>query len=132
VSRAYDGPDLDPSAVYDDYYAAYATVHDIYAYDNALFAGHLLSRPYLTALFAPRATSERDPGMATRGIGYLWRIGAAAGRRMIYTDATGNGFAIVNMRIPDAGATIVVISNERDDTVEDIALHMAAFTLGRA
>ena len=43
-------------------------MHDVYAYDNALFAGKLLSRPYPATLFAPRASiGQTDPGIVPRG-----------------------------------------------------------------
>jgi CubicO group peptidase (beta-lactamase class C family) len=135
VARAYDGAELDASATYDDFYEAYTTVRDIYAYDNALFAGKLLSPPYLTTLFAPRITTAQDPGIpgiATRGIGYLWQIGTALGRRVVYTAAANRAFSIVNMRFPDAGMTIVVISNQSQDDAEGIAVHLATLALGRA
>lgn len=132
VARAYDGADLDPNTVYNDYYEAYATVHDVYAYDNALFAGKLLSPPYLTALFAPRPTTARNSGIAMRGVGYLWRIGTAFGRRVIYTTAVYNGFSTLNMRFPAAEVTIIVISNESQDDAQGIALHLATLALGRA
>jgi hypothetical protein len=133
AARAYEGADLDPNVVYNDSYEAYATVHDIYAYDNALFGGKLLPPPYLTTLFAPRATAgQQDPGIAARGTGYLWRIGTAFGWRVIYTNAMNHSFSVLNMRFPDAGVTIVVISNESQDDAEGIALHTTALALGRA
>jgi CubicO group peptidase (beta-lactamase class C family)/transcriptional regulator with XRE-family HTH domain len=133
VARAYDGADLYASTVYNDYYEAYATVHDVYAYDNALFAGKLLAPAYLATLFAPRpSVDQTDPGIVVRGRGYVWWIGAVFGRRVIYTTATTNGFSVLNLRFPDAGVTLVVISNETQDNAEGIALHLAALALGRA
>jgi CubicO group peptidase (beta-lactamase class C family) len=135
VARAYDSAEVAANTTYDDYYEAYATVHDIYAYDNALFGGKLLAPPYLTMLFAPRTTTMQDSGMSgitARGIGYLWQIGTAFGQRVVYTMAANRGFSLLNLRFPDAGVTIVVISNETQDDAAGIALHLAALALGRA
>jgi len=131
VARAYHGTDLDHNTVYSDSFEAYATAHDIYAYDNALFAGRLLSPPYLATFFTPRASiGQTDPGITSRGTGYLWQIGTALGRRVIYTNSVWDSFSTLNMRFPDAGVTIVICGNELQNSAEDVGLHVAALLFG--
>jgi CubicO group peptidase (beta-lactamase class C family) len=135
LAHDYDGATRDPNMVYNDYFEVSATAHDVYAYDNALFAGRLLSRASMTRLLTPRrALDLTDWGIAKPGVGYLWRMGRAFGHRVIYTIGESmdrKAFSTVNMRFPDAGVTVVILSNEAQDDVEAIALHTAAVVFGR-
>jgi CubicO group peptidase (beta-lactamase class C family) len=127
-AQGYLGAFPDDSTVYNDYFFAYGTAPDVYAYDQALFGGRLVARATLARLFGP--------GAATGGLhsGYTWQTGRVAGHRAVYTSNAGNAFATINLRFVQDGMTIVVISN--DDTNEDTtdvqqtAVHLAAIAFG--
>jgi serine/threonine-protein kinase len=132
IAQGYAGTMLDSNTVYDDSFEIGATAHDVYAYDNALFGGRLLSRQYLTRLFTPRAALDlTDQRIAAPGIGYLWRTGTAFGHQVVYTIGRAKSdFFAANMYFPEAGATVVILSNNATDDVEDIAMHAAALVFG--
>lgn len=130
-AQDYSGAGADPIVGYNDYYAAYATAPDVYAYDTALFGGTLVSSTALSRLFTPRtAITPGDPGVSDLRIGYKWRIGQVAGHRAIYTNDTMYSFSAINMRFPSEGVTIVVISNDGQNDVEAIAVQSAARVFG--
>jgi hypothetical protein len=134
IAHDYFGRTLNPNEIYNDYFEAYGTARDVYAYDNALFANKLLSPPFMRTLLSPR-TRLGSPvrGIARPRWGYLWLIGTAFGHRVVYTNngGTAKEFQTLNMRFPDAGVTIVILSNNSQDNVEDIAIHIAALVFGQ-
>jgi CubicO group peptidase (beta-lactamase class C family)/transcriptional regulator with XRE-family HTH domain len=132
IARDYMGTTVNTNTTYNDFFEIYATAHDVYAYDNALFDGRLLSRADMTTLLTPRAAlGLADRGINDSGVGYLWQLGTAFGHRVIYTNAQLQDFHTVNMRFPDAGVTVVVISNDARNNGEDVAIHLAAQVFGQ-
>jgi hypothetical protein len=125
----YVGSTEFPDTVYNDYFAAYSTARDVYAYDNALMAGKLLPRTYLHFLFTPRApVGAPDLGIQAPRWGYLWRTGVALGRRVVYTSSGTKFFQTINLRFVDDDVTVIVISNDHLNNINDIATRMAAVT----
>jgi hypothetical protein len=128
----YDGATADPGHVYNDFFAAYSTAPDLYAYDNALFGGKLLSPRDTAAVLTPRrAVIPPDPDIVNPRWGDYWRIGSFFGRRVVYTIGNANAFVTVNMRFPDTGVTVIVISNDQQNDTVGVALHAAALVFGQ-
>jgi CubicO group peptidase (beta-lactamase class C family) len=123
-AQDYSGDTPDDNAVFDDYFQAYGTAQDVYAYDNALFGGRLVSRATLARLFGP--------GVATGDLhsGFTWQTGRVAGHRAVYTSKGTKSFSATNMRFPRDGVTIVVISNDDTNLVRSIAAHLATAVFG--
>jgi CubicO group peptidase (beta-lactamase class C family) len=131
--RALDYADGVPDSrtTYNDYFVAYTTAPDEYAFDNALFGGKLLSQPYLSAMISPRfAVDPSSPGVSHPRWGHYWQIGSLFGHRVIFTYAEINRFLSVNMHFPDAGLTVIVLSNDSSTDVLGIGIHAAALALG--
>jgi CubicO group peptidase (beta-lactamase class C family) len=103
----YSGVAPNPAAVYDDTFAVYSTALDLYAYDNALFAGKLVSRHALTIL-------ER-----------------VLTHQLVYAVKTPTFVSVANLRLPHDALTVVVIGNDDRTDVAAVALHAAAQVLGR-
>jgi CubicO group peptidase (beta-lactamase class C family) len=130
-AQDYSGATADPNGVYNDFYAADATAPDVYAYDNALFGGKLLAGPTLTTLVTPRAAVSAPPtGIAMAHYGDYWAIGQVVQHRVIYTIKPLKSFWTANLRFPADGVTLVVISNDDQNNVADIAIHLAALVFG--
>jgi serine/threonine protein kinase/transcriptional regulator with XRE-family HTH domain len=129
----YAGTTEFPDTVYNDYFAAYSTARDVYAYDNALMAGKLLPRSYLHFLFTPRApVGAPDLGIRAPRWGYVWRTGVAFGHRVVYTSSGTKFFQTINLRFIDDGVTVIVISNDHLDNINTIAVRVAAFTFAKS
>jgi hypothetical protein len=136
VAQPYSGGGAGVQASYGDYFAAYSTALDIYAYDNALFGGRLVSPNMLARLFAPRAAiapnaPTADPGISDLRFCYYWKTGGVFGHQAVYTRNGTGSFSTVNMRFPRDGVTIVVNSNDDTNQVERIAVHLAGIRFGR-
>jgi CubicO group peptidase (beta-lactamase class C family) len=130
-AQDYSGAVANPIAGYDDYYAAYSTAADVYAYDNALFAGKLVSAKALARLFTPRAAiTPGDPGVSDLRVANKWKIGRVFGHQAIYTNDSMYSFSAINMRFPQDDMTIVVVSNDSRNDIEGIATQTAADVFG--
>jgi serine/threonine protein kinase/transcriptional regulator with XRE-family HTH domain len=123
----YQAGIADPNVTYDDFFAAYSTASDVYAFDNDLFDGKLLSPPAMKLVFTPRARlAWPDRYVSNTRWGYIWRIANLFGRRVIYTLDGLNDFQTVNMRFPRDGLTIIVLSNNISTDLWDAAVGAAA------
>lgn len=130
-AQDYSGSTPDSDVVYNDYFQVYSTLRDVYGYDNALFAGRILSHPSLTRLFAPRgAVSPPDANVTAEQQAAKWKVGRVVGHQVIFTTDDTKDFTAANMRFPQDGATVIVISNDAHDDVEAIAVHAAALLFG--
>ncbi len=110
------------------FFSMYATAEDVYAYDNALFGGKLVSQRSLSRLFTPRVTDPNAPaGFTQARYGYWWGSAQPAGRQAVYT-VRGT---TANLRFTQDGITIVVLSNDDQNDVGDIALHLSALVFGQ-
>jgi CubicO group peptidase (beta-lactamase class C family) len=123
-AQAYSGATPDTATIYDDYFQAYGTAPDVYAYDEALFGGRLVSLATLARLFAPGAASGALHNAIT------WQRGQVAGHPVVYTSSSGNSFSALNLRFVQDGVTIVVLSNDGSNLVRSIGAHLAAIVLG--
>jgi hypothetical protein len=137
---AYDGAKLDAATVFNDSFSAYSTAPDIFAYDNALFGGHLLSASDTARIFRPRPSTRNgapgvdptDHGVTNSSWGYNWKAGRVLAHKVAYTLGSMSYFQAANVRFQAAGVTIIVLANDVRNNVRGIATHIAALTFGRS
>ncbi len=103
----------------------YASLQDMYRWDQALYTEQLVSHATLKAAFTP-AHNNRFEDI---GYGFGWRIGAYQGHRRISHGGSWVGFRTAIARHPDAQFSIVLLSNRADfdsgefiDPITDIYL----------
>ncbi|PYE50990.1 serine hydrolase domain-containing protein [Deinococcus yavapaiensis] len=125
-ARDYAGSTANPVGHYNDYFQVVSTLEDVYAYDNALFGGKILSSRSLKRLVTPRASvSEPDAGITEEGRAAQWKVGKIAGHQVIFTTGNTYHFTAANLRFPTDGVTVIVMSNDDDNDVETVAVHLA-------
>lgn len=100
----------------------YSTAEDLFLWDQALYAGRLLTRDSYEVMFKPYATTDWGDGAA-----YGWFIGKdkSAHRYMGFLGGI-NGFAAQITRYPDQRVLVVVLSNFSFAPVGDIGRELAA------
>jgi YVTN family beta-propeller protein len=132
-AREYSGSNPGQGNVYqNDYFQIYSTAKDIDAYDTALFGGRLVSQRTLQRTVAPRdPVVPPDAGIDNARIGYKWRIGTVFGHPVIYTAENAYSFTTANFRLPQDAVTIVVNSNDDQNDVEAVAVHLAGLVVGK-
>ena len=98
----------------------YTTADDLLRWNKALDAPGLLSTQGLDFMFAPHPPGNYGAG---------WFIETSP-RRKIYHEGGDPGFAAFEARYPDQHVVIIVLSNEDDSPVRDIANAMAKRLFG--
>ena len=93
----------------------YANAEDLLRWNKALDSPGLLSRHALELMF-----TAHPPG----NYGYGWFVETSP-RRKIYHEGGDPGFAAFEARYPDQHTVIIVLANEDDSPVRDIADAMA-------
>jgi CubicO group peptidase (beta-lactamase class C family) len=122
LSVAFDAYDLAPRTTMDDSWsgaggAMYSTVDDLYRWDRALVAGSLVSLASSDAMFP---TGDEA---ATRD-GYGWTQATMGGRRALWHTGNLLGVQTINLLLPDDGVTVVVLDNQNQTSVDEIASHL--------
>ena len=131
-AQVYSGATLLTGLAYDDAFPLYATTPDVYAYDTALFGGKLVSAKTLGRMVTPRTPIvPPDAGVSDERRTYVWKTGRIVGHRVIYTIGGSTGVSTANLHFPGDGVTIVLNSNEDQDGLEDIAVHLVALVFGQ-
>jgi len=120
MEQIENAPFMDPSYVYAAG-AMYATVQDLYRWDQMLYTEKLLSKAYLDRMFTP------DPG----GYGYGWKIKKWNGYQHIYHDGEYSGFASQISRFPEQQAVIITLSNFYHAPVDEINTKLAEILFGK-
>jgi D-alanyl-D-alanine carboxypeptidase len=98
----------------------YTNAEDLLRWNNALDSQKLLSAHALELMF-----TAHPPG----NYGYGWFVETSL-RRKIYHEGGDPGFAAFEARYPDQHLVVIVLSNEDDSPVRDIADAMAKHILG--
>ncbi|HEY3811777.1 MAG TPA: serine hydrolase domain-containing protein [Caulobacteraceae bacterium] len=91
--------------------AVYSTAGDLLKWEDALFAGGVLSSASTKAMFT-------DWG---HGFGYGWVTDKVAGHRAWWHNGHGPGFGAVVYRVPDLNLTVIVLSNDDEARIEPLA-----------
>lgn len=88
----------------------YSTLNDLFRWDQALYTESLVSRSTLDEAFT---TARLDNGEAI-DYGFGWRIDNYKGQRRVRHGGSWIGFRTHIARYPDAGLSIVILSNRAD------------------
>jgi YVTN family beta-propeller protein len=125
-ASAYSGDQPNPGTRFNTYFSVYATLKDVYAYDDALFGGKILSQQSLQRLLTPKSdVSPPDAGIAAEQQAAQWKVGTLGGHRVVLTTGSGAAFTAANVRFPNDDVTVIVLSNEDQNDVEAVAVHLA-------
>jgi CubicO group peptidase (beta-lactamase class C family) len=87
--------------------ALVSTVDDLWKWDKALSGGSLIDKK----LLAQAWTDTVLPDGRTAGYGYGWGIGTLGRFKTIEHGGGINGFAAYEMKVPDAGLYVAILSN---------------------
>ena len=98
----------------------YSTVDDLLVWDQALYAGKLLSAESFQKMFTPYKN----------GYGYGWGIGKQFDRKMISHNGGINGFSTIISRYPDDKVTVIVLANMQTNATGRIAKALAGMVFG--
>ena len=103
----------------------YASLQDMYRWDQALYSEDLVSSDTLQEAFTPARLNNHEE----TGYGFGWGISSYNGHRRVSHNGSWVGFRTTIARHPDAGLTIVLLSNRSDfdpaghiDPIADIYL----------
>jgi CubicO group peptidase (beta-lactamase class C family) len=108
--------------------ALYSTVEDLYRWDQALYTNKLVPQQVLDTMFTAHMLMPDSDGW---GYGYGWMIGPENQQRIIAHYGGYNGFASVIKRYPDAKATIIVLANQQNASVDVIDESIAKKLFGK-
>ncbi len=130
-ASAYSGDQPNPGTHFNTYYHVYATLQDVYAYDNAIFGGKIISQHALQRLLAPKTeVSPPDAGITAEQQAAQWKLGTLGGHRVVLTTGSSAAFTAANVRFPNDDVTVIVLSNEDQNDVEAVAVQLAELVLG--
>jgi D-alanyl-D-alanine carboxypeptidase len=105
-------------------------VHDVIAFDGALFGGDLVSRSSLRTMLTPPPNRPMVPkgnamSSLARGYGFAWVRGADEGRRIEWHNGGLIGGRTMNAVWPADGLEVVVLTNATAAMPENVALEIA-------
>jgi CubicO group peptidase (beta-lactamase class C family) len=87
--------------------ALVSTVDDLWKWDKALSGGSLIDRKLLAQAY----TDTVLPDGRSTAYGFGWGIGTLGGLKTIEHGGGINGFAAYEMKVPDAGLYVAILSN---------------------
>jgi CubicO group peptidase (beta-lactamase class C family) len=122
-TRGYAGGALDIPLNTSNLYAAgglYSTVEDLFKLAQALDSGRLLSDELTARMVTP----------AVGRYGFGWMVEQRGANRLVYHPGSMSGAATWFGRYPDAGLTIIVLSNDYYADVYSAADYLASLVLG--
>jgi CubicO group peptidase (beta-lactamase class C family) len=92
----------------------YSTPRDLLKWDQALYAGKIISPALLDSAFTPY--SNEKPGIHNYGLG--WRMLVYPnGKKIVYHNGHWHGFNSAFARLTDEKATIIILSNKYNTNV---------------
>jgi CubicO group peptidase (beta-lactamase class C family) len=100
--------------------ALYASVEDLYRWDQALYTDTLLPATARAQFFSPNLSNYA----------YGWKVVGLQGGRFIYHPGNISGASTFIARYPDQQVTVIVLSNIEWVNAEGIAGHLAQVVLG--
>lgn len=122
-TRGYSGGALDIPLNTSNLYAAgglYSTVEDLFKLAQALDSGRLLPDDLAARMVTP----------AVGRYGFGWMVEQRGANRLVYHPGSMSGAATWFGRYPDAGLTIIVLSNDYYADVYSVADYLAGLVLG--
>ena len=88
----------------------YATVNDLYRWDQALYTNTLVSQATLAQIFTPYVNATIFPGSAY-GYGWFLTSSPVTGHQLTWHDGVVDGFRNYIGRYVNDGVTIIILSN---------------------
>jgi CubicO group peptidase (beta-lactamase class C family) len=109
----------------------YASVEDLYLWDQALYTEKLLPQEHLKMMFTGYA---RTPSMdfEDADYGYGWFIGKTLGRRVILHGGGMSGYTSMILRFPDERVTIIVLRNYGIPVYDRLEIELAKIVFGES
>lgn len=104
-----------------------STVEDLYAWNQALREGKLVSKDLLQKAWSRYRLAD---GKET-SYGYGWRMGYIHDRPSLWHGGLVNGFIAMSMYLPEDDVFVTVMSNCADNSPEDLTAKLAALAIGR-
>lgn len=95
----------------------YSSVKDIFEWDKSLYTEKIISKSTLEEIYTVYSKTDRE----NTGYGFGWYIDSFNGVKRYYHTGETCGFRTVFQRYPDKHLSIVVLANNRDTNVMDIA-----------
>lgn len=95
----------------------YSSVKDILLWDNILYTEKLISQKTLKEIYTNYIKTDRE----NTGYGFGWYIDSYKGIKRFYHTGETCGFRTVFQRYPEKHVSIVVLANNRDTEVMNIA-----------
>ena len=89
----------------------YSSLDDLYTWDQALYEDTLISPAMQAEMWTP----------ALESYGYGWRIDTWQGQRRLHHSGSTSGFRNHWQRFPDAGLTVIVLTNRAGPDVQPVA-----------
>ena len=115
----------------------YATVEDLYLWDQALYGDKLLSEKFRTMMFDPRISASGVPG-SSKYYAYGWMVGKDAigtTNDSVYTISHGgsiNGFNTLIARIPETKSLVVLLNNTGSAPLGPMAQSIVGILYGKS
>ncbi|MFI7129489.1 serine hydrolase domain-containing protein [Nonomuraea sp. NPDC050153] len=109
----------------------YATVDDIARWDRS-FGAHLVAPPAtVKQAFTPQAPCPPNGCLTLPSEAYAfgWAVDRLHGHRLRYHHGLLQGYAAINMYLPDDDIVVVVLSNVQDTDTYGIGRHLATMAL---
>lgn len=103
----------------------YTTLEDLYQWDQALYTEKLVKAETLREAFTPGTLRN---GKVT-GYGFGWWVEKFLGMNMVEHAGAWLGFKTFIVRFPDQRLSVVMLANQQDIDVEDIAFKISKFQL---
>jgi CubicO group peptidase (beta-lactamase class C family) len=89
----------------------YSSLDDMFAFNEALHGGKILSKKNLDSMFTPHRMMENS---VERAHGYGWFIDRKCGKRIVEYSGALEGFLSKVMRFIDDDITIIILTNRED------------------
>jgi CubicO group peptidase (beta-lactamase class C family) len=102
----------------------YASVEDLYLWDQALYGTQLLPQEYLDRMFSGYARTP-SVDIEEADYGYGWFIGKVLDRQVIAHGGSMAGYTAMFLRFPDEQVTIIVLRNYGMDVYDRLEIELA-------
>lgn len=107
----------------------YASVEDLYRWDQALYSTQLLPQEYMDRMLSGYVRTP-SVDIEEADYGYGWFIGKVLNRRVIAHGGSMAGYTAMFLRFPDDRATIVVLRNYGLDVYDHLEIELAKMVFG--
>jgi tRNA A-37 threonylcarbamoyl transferase component Bud32 len=111
-------------------FEGYSSAPHLYTADSLLFSNRKAPTALMRLVLAPRGiAAPPDPGINHVQWTDGWKTGYLFGSRVVYTAGSLHNFQTANLRFPNAGVTVIIMTNSASSDALSAAEHAAAFVL---